>query len=162
MIGETGFQSTILRHIDGKDTSALMGGTDAETIRTVGDANGALDIDLLPLLIMHLEGHPTTFAGDEMSSLGVEIHQQVFFEFFLDARLWPADNVFLRIIACGVRTFVDRHYPTIYRTELAEEVACHLLVVEVFAILTTVGVFGHAEIQHPTGVGPQFVIARIE
>ena len=162
MISEAGTEATVGRHIDRKDTTALMGGADAQAVGTSRDAHGTLDVDLLTFFVVHLKGHAATGAGHEMAALGIEVHQEVFLEFLLDAGLRAADDVFLRIVACGIGTLIDRHHTAVDRSELTEEVAGHLLVIEVFAILATVVMFRHTEIEHPTGVGAELIIAGIE
>ena len=162
MISETGSETTISRDINGKNAAALMGGTDAQAIGTAWNAHGTLDVHLLPFLVMHFEGHPTTGTGDEMATLGIEIHLQRLLQFFLDAGLGAADDIFLRIVAGRVGALINGDNAAIDGAELAEEVARHLTVVEVLTVLAAIRVLGHPEIKHPTGVSTQFVIARVE
>ena len=75
VISEAGAEPSVLWYIYRKDTTSLMGGADAQTVGTVGDAHSTLNVDLLTLLVVHLKGHATTGASHEMSSLGIKIHQ---------------------------------------------------------------------------------------
>ena len=97
-----------------------------------------------------------------MTTLWIEIHQKVFLQFFFDAGLRSTDDIFLRIVTCRIRTLIDRYHTTIDRTELAEEIASHLFVIEILTVLTTIVMFRHPEFKHPAGVCTEFIIARVK
>ena len=162
MISEAGSKATIGRNIDRENTTALMIGTNTQTVGFVAYTHSTLNIYLPTFLIVYLKSHTATGTSYQMATLGIEIHQQVFLQFLLNTRLRTVDDVLLRVVTGRVWALIDGYHTAIDRAELAEEVMSHLLVIKKLTVLTTVGVFSDAEVKHPSGISPQFIIARIE
>ena len=160
MIVEAYFHIIIVGHVQREHTSALIQGADGNLL--VPHLQRTLNIHPLTFLGQRLERHITTCSGNEMTAFGVEVHGKTFLEFLFHAGLRPTHDVFLKIVACGIRTFIYGNHPTIDGSELTEEVVSHLTVVELLTVLTVVWVLCNTEIQHPAGVGPQLVIAGIK
>ena len=160
MIVETCLHPLIIRHIHSEHTSSLMLG--ANGYPPFSYIERSLNIHPLPFLGQCLKGYVTASACNQLTAFGVEVHGKPFLEFLFHAGLRPTHDVFLKIVACGIRTFIYGNHPTIDGSELTEEVVGHLTVVELLTILTVVRVLGNTEVQHPAGVGPQLVIAGIK
>ena len=162
VVSKRGLGLCAVRNVDIELSPALMLGLYVDAFGLVAQIYYAVDVYMFTFLIQHLEGYSTTGTRCQVSALGIEMYFQSFLLFLLNAGLRTADNVFLAIVAQGVRSFIDGKYPTIDRTELTEEVASHFTVIEVFTVLAPVRMFRHSEIQHPTGIGANFIIAGIE
>ena len=160
MICKRGFCVLALRHGQEEQTFALM--LCADGLAVVAYCHLSADVDMLTLLVDHLKGDGATGACQQMTTLGIEAHLQFRFQFLLNPGLGSVDDVFLTVVTCGVRTLIDGKHATIHRSKLPEEVACHVLVIKILAVLAPVRMFRHTEIEHPPRVGTYLVVARIE
>ena len=155
-------ESSVGRHIDREEASALVGGLNAETVRAIRNPHPALNILHLAILIGSLESHGARLTGNEMTALGIEINEELFLEFLLLTGLGTTDNILRSIVTGRLGTLIDRNHARVDTIELAEEVLCHLFIIEQLGIFAAIMVLADAEVQHPAGIGAQLIEAGID
>ena len=97
VIGKRGLGLFTVRDGQIELASALMLRADGMALAV--HLHRTLDVDVLAILVRHLESHGTTGIGNQVTALGVEVHFQSFLFFLLDTGLRAADDVFLAVVA---------------------------------------------------------------
>ena len=143
-------------HIDIHESASFMDGLDVLL------AYGALQLNLLPVLIVGLEGHTTPGAGDHVASFWIEIDGQFLVQYAVEVGFGTADDNFVCIAARCFWTFIDRKDPGVDRAILAEEIMCHAEGVEHLFVLGPVGVMSDIKVEHPSCIGPHLEKTRIK
>ena len=97
VIDKRGLGLFTVRHVQIELASALMLRADGMALAV--HLHLSFDVNVLAILVRHLEGHSTTGIGNQVAALGVEVHFQSFLLFLLDTGLRTTDDVFLAVIA---------------------------------------------------------------
>ena len=119
---------------------------------------------VLPFLAVQFKGHPASRAGHEVPPFGIETQVNFGFLFlrrFIVTAHGAQRHVFHKIP--GFLGFVIHgEHPGIKFLIVAEKLLGHLLAVEQILRNTHMGIFALPEVEHPTRVGPQFVVTGIQ
>ena len=155
-IVEVSLQPSVLRHVNRKDAAPFVLSLDGLA------AHFSRNIDLFTQFVDSLEGHIRLGACYQVSALWVEVYYQVGLQFLIESGLRAFHNVFHRVFSHLLGGLIDGHHAAIDRTVESVEVVGHLPAVEKLARTVVRGMLRHAEVHHPTGVGPYLVEAGIE
>ena len=153
---EGGAWLTIFRHIICKDAAPHEVGTYILSLHLACHVHG------FSFLVESLEGYSASCASDQIATLGIECDVEAGLLGLESSLPRARKNLAVAVVAIFLWSLVHCHHARPDRAVVAKEVLGHLPVVKQFAILAVVGAFGHAEVHHPSGVGPELIIARAE
>ena len=160
MPGKLGLQAFSLRRHHKRATPHVFG-TDVDGLLVAG-RHRATDVHRLAMLVAHVEGHPVFYTLYQMPALRVEGHHQVILLLAGQSRLWALVHGSNVVVARLLGLAVNGQYAAVEPLPHAVVVGSHLLVVEPPGLVRAIVVVVHVEIQHPAGVGPQLVVARVK
>ena len=114
------------------------------------------------MLVDGFESHTVFHALYQMAALRIERHYQVLFLLLGNAGLRTLVHTAHIIVASLFGFTVNRQHTRIETIPHTEIVGCHLLIIERPCLIPAITVMTHVEVQHPTGIGAQLIIAGIE
>ena len=114
------------------------------------------------MLVDGFESHTVFHALYQMAALRIERHYQVLFLLLGNAGLRTLVHTAHVVVASLLRLTVNGEHTRIEAVPHAEIVGSHLLIIERPCLIPAITVMTHVEVQHPTGIGAQLIIAGIE
>ena len=125
-------------------------------------SQAAHEVHSFAQFVGRLEGYALRGARNAVAAFGEESHVQLWFRHLSSSLAGPGNNALQGVIACLKWSFVDGHDARIQTSVFAKEVGGHLPVVEFFAVNAVVRLFRYVEVEHPSCIGSELVVARVE
>ena len=121
--------------------------------------NQSLQVDSLAVLVSHIKCHPVLHTLHQMAAFGIERDYQIVFLGLCDTGFGSLVHAAAVVVTGLIGLAVDGEHTRVEPVPNAEIVGCHLPVIKGPRVVAAITMMAHVEVQHPTGIGTQLIIA---